>query len=409
MLDELGLASYAAGVLQGAPPEMQSARMVAAARHLAVRSELRQLLSVWQRASIEALVFKGFHLAEFVYPSPDLRRYSDVDLLIHPLDAGKAADIALEQDWQVLWRADQPTSAGTPRTESYSGHEVLQLRHPRSGVHLDVHRRLVHNNHNRLSRHSRQERITQQAWAKSQAVDWDGVRVHQLNPVDAVLIGLVLNRSWSPEDWELRPHDYLDFRYLVERFGLEFQQLEERSLELGCPRTFRIYLSRCDPFNGVCNLTAPSRIERQRWNVMVAPERGNRYLERSVVALGEYLITPFTVIRELPSVLGVVRLIRSGISPRAAAAALAMPGRAAGELPAGRWRRIRRGTHRSLRMLGLAGKGNRDLEAVALLAALRRRSYPAHLCWEMGAGGEERPRLELDGVSLSVTATLLAD
>ncbi|MEX2541903.1 MAG: nucleotidyltransferase family protein [Trueperaceae bacterium] len=409
LLSELGLASYAAGVLSNPGPVVRTAEMVASARHLAVRGELRRLLRSWQRSGIEALVFKGFHLAEFVYPATAQRRYSDVDLLIRPSDAVRAGDLAQEQCWQLLWHADWPATAHARRTESYSGHEVMQLRHRRSGVHLDVHRRLVHNNHNHLASHGRQERITRQAWAKSQVIDWDGVRVRQLHPVDAVLIGLVLNRSWSPEDWELRAHDYLDFRILKEEFELEPWELEDRAIELGCANTYRIFRSRCDPFEGVCNLTAPSRLQRHLWNLLVAPERGNRYLERSMLALAEILIAPFAVLRELPAVLEALRLAQLRESLRSPASSLAMPRRAPRRLTAGRWRRIRMSIHRCLRILGRAGYEDRELQAIALLLGLRRRSYQADLSWVAGPDGNEHPRLELDGVPLSVEGTLLAD
>jgi hypothetical protein len=385
-----------------------SGGIVATARHLVVRRELRLLLPAWWRAGIDSLLFKGFHLAEFVYPAPGLRRCSDVDLLIREGDARQAAALAEELGWRVLWHADRPATADSARTEGYRGHEVMQLRHRRSDVHLDVHRRLVHNHHNRISGNRRQERITELAWTGSQVIDWEGVPLRQLQPVDAVLIGLVLNRCWSPEDWELRPHDYLDFHYLKSRFDLEPWQLEERALELGCERTYRIFLSRCDPFNGVSNPATPSRLQRQQWNLQVAPERGNRYLERSVAAVGELLVTPFAVLRELPAVLETVWLARRNIPLRSAVSALATPRRAPAELGAGRWRRIRRNVHRCLRILGLARAENRDLEAVALLLALRRRSYPAVLRWEHPAGAP-RPRLELDGVALSLTGTLLSD
>jgi hypothetical protein len=416
LLSEMGLAAYGATASgQEADPlagaEMQAARSLAGARHVAIRGVMRKLLQEWNGAGIEILLFKGFHLAEFVYADAGLRHYSDVDLLLRGRNALEAAALAAEQGWRVLWHAELPTTAESARTESYRGHEVMQLRHERVGVHIDAHRRLVHNNHNHrgVSGRSRQQRITEQAWSRSQVIDWDGIALRQLHPVDAVLIGLVLNRSWSPEDWELRPHDYLDFRCLVEKFGLEPWQLEERALELGCEHTYRIFLGRCDPFYGVCKLAPPSRLERQLWNLLAAPERGNRYLERSLFGLRDSLVTPLAVLREMPSVLQAMRLVRRGGYHRSAAQLPARPRRTRRELTASRWRRIRRSAHRGLRILGLARSENRDLEALALLLALRRRSYPATLGWEAGEDGVERPRLELEGACLSVTGTLLAD
>jgi hypothetical protein len=426
LLAETGLAGYAAAQAAQVdiPSGLSRACIAAAARHATIRAELARLLSAWSRAGIEALVFKGFHLAEFVYPNPGARRYSDVDILIRPLDGLEAAKIAVEIGWEELWHAARPATPHGPRGPGYDGHEIMQLRHRRIGVRLDVHRRLVHNNHNRSGEFRRQQRITDLAWLASQWVDLEDASVRQLQPLDAILVGLVLNRCWSPEDWELRPHDYLDFRLIVEKFGVERQALLARARELECPRTLRVFLQRCDPYQRRLRLGRPGALERQRWNLRVAPERGNRYLERWFLEFGLLLRMPVEILRELPGAVW-VRVITAGHGPVASRTrellmtsgsypegfhglAKCRPGR----LGPAEWRAIKRGVHRSLRLLGRRGPHAREVEAVALCHALRRRSYPAVLRRGEGTdgdGGGADLWIELDGKALNLGGTLLAD
>lgn len=399
------LAAYAATRLGDRPgaEALRRALLLASARHLAVRAEVAALLRAWREAGLEALLFKGFALAEWTYPAPGGRHYSDVDLLLPSGRASAAAEAAERLGWTVAWRADGPATAHSLRSDAYRGHELLQLVHGRLGVQLDVHRRLVHNNHNRLPFASRQARITRLAWAASREVAWEGTRVRLLAGADAVLVGLVLNRAWSGEDWELRPHDYLDFALLVERHGLTERALRERARALGCGRTLELFLERCDPFRRHLDLRPPGAAQRHLWNLRVASERGNRYLERAMLGALDALAAPAEVLRELPGTARALRLARAAGGPAAAAARLE-------PLPAPRrplrpraWEAIKRGVHRSLRLLGADPAAHPELEALALLAALRRRSVPATLRLPEG----EPPRLELDGAPLRLSGTVL--
>ena len=421
-LEESGLAAYASTCPGGGG--LRRALLNASARHIAVKAEVQRLLRAWQDAGIEAMLFKGFHLAEFVYPSPGGRLYSDVDLLIEQRDALEAAAVAVRAGWVETWHAQRRSSAHGTRGPRYYGHEVIQLLHPRIGIQVDVHRRLVHNNHNRIRRYTSQERITRMTWEASHLVSWDGVYVRLPQPLDAVLVGLVLNRCWSPEDFELRSHDYLDFRFLVEKYGLDLEGLERRAAELGCPRTFELFLERCDPFRRRCVLSKPTSLELQRWNLLIASERGNRYLERGWMAANEWPREIFAAVGQLPGAVRVLSAVARLGGPREAARAMAArgerePAPQAGverELGAAEWLRLRRAVHRALRILGhgsylgIPGAASkRDLEAVALLAALQRRHWPATLEWSPSAGRDDaRPHLVLGGKPLNLSGTLLA-
>ncbi|MEX2534331.1 MAG: nucleotidyltransferase family protein [Trueperaceae bacterium] len=409
LLEESGLAAYAASCLPWnvGGGKLRAAYLTATARHLAVRKEMQRLLTAWHEAGIEVMLFKGFHLAEFVYPNAGGRLYSDVDLLIKQQDGLRASALAVEQGWRELWHADRPVTAHGLRGLRYRGHEILQLLNERTNIQLDAHRRLVHNNHNRVGRYAQQERITCMAWESSQSADWDGVPVRLPHPLDAVLVGLVLNRCWSPEDWQLRAHDYLDFRYLVEKYGLDQEQLQERASALGCRGTFELFLERCDPFRRRFVLSAPSQLELQRWNLLISGERGNRYLERGLMSLIDWVRLPVDIAREFPGVAATVLEVWRRGDVREVARRFDEQSSHPKSLEPERWKQVRSGVHRSLRLLGLGRAEHRDLEAVALLAALRRRSCSATLSWVPEGQGGVRPVLAIDGLPLNQSGTLL--
>jgi hypothetical protein len=57
---------------------------------IARRARLTRLLNLLNAEGVDAIVFKGAHLAYACYPDPALRPHVDTDLLIHPRDTDKA-------------------------------------------------------------------------------------------------------------------------------------------------------------------------------------------------------------------------------------------------------------------------------------------------------------------------------
>jgi hypothetical protein len=79
--------------------------------HLRALTDLSTLADTLAAAAVEWVAFKGPVLAETVYPRPDLRMYSDIDVLVDPrrlgaaLDALEAAGFAvIDQNWDLLRR-----------------------------------------------------------------------------------------------------------------------------------------------------------------------------------------------------------------------------------------------------------------------------------------------------------------
>ena len=302
LLEQARLASYVYTQLDpGHParPHLLPALLTGTTAHETAKAAVSPLLRAWHEAGIEVLAFKGFALALTTYEHAGQRFYEDLDLLIRPGDAAMAERLARERGWSVRWSAARAGNA--------YAHEALHLLSPDGLLMIDVHRLILHSY---APWQRRLRSLTEAAWAASQVVPLGGTSVRVLDPPDAVLIGLVLNRAWSTDGWRLKPRDYVDFRAIVERHGVTKAALVERARELRCERTLARFLQRCDPFEGRIELRTPSRPERLRWSLAVAHERRPYWLDH---ALNLPLIAPGVirdVFRELSGLLRVLRLLR---------------------------------------------------------------------------------------------------
>lgn len=84
-LREARLAAHAYTVLPADHPLRPSLRpdyLVSLRRHQEIKREIVPLLGAWRAAGLDVLLFKGFQLAEFVYPVPGARFHGDVDVLV---------------------------------------------------------------------------------------------------------------------------------------------------------------------------------------------------------------------------------------------------------------------------------------------------------------------------------------
>ncbi|HZJ09038.1 MAG TPA: lasso peptide biosynthesis B2 protein [Trueperaceae bacterium] len=295
-------------------PRLRAGRTVAAARHATVRGLVAELFKQWLAEGIEVLLVKGFYLAEFVYPEPSWRRYSDVDAALRDLRqrsdeelAAVAAAIASRLGWEVVWRHGEESTVTSHHDEDYHGHELLLLRHAETGVAFDAHRRLVHSNVPTRSRVEKGEAITEVLWATSTASDLAGASVRLPAPVDAALIGLITARSWSGDRYDLRPHDLLDLAALMKLGNFGPEELLVRAGELDVTMTTRLFLRRCDPTRGVFDLRPPSALEVLWYDTMLLAERGHRGLEKWVASVGNLPRRLAATLRELPFVVRQLR------------------------------------------------------------------------------------------------------
>lgn len=377
LLEQQGLGAFVYSALppqHPLRPRLKPRVIAASARHAALRLALQRLFAAWNAAGITPLLFKGFYLAEFIYPLPAARSYGDVDVLIAETQGKLAALLARQQGWLELWSTCHPPTMLSLHDASYCGHELVQLYHPELGVQLDVHRRILHNLHNQLSEVSQQERITAQALAASRPQRWGGVTIATLAPVDSLLVGLVLNRCWSGDGWALRPHDYLDFQLLQARFKLTRTALEQRAAELGCRRTLACFLTRCNPLEARLTLTPPGFWRRQVYHLRILAERRHRGVAALKAGLRELPEQCLELVRAWPLTRRALCQLRyqGGLRP--------LPGEGKRLLSYREWQALRRGVRRALRLQ--IGRRHPHYPAAYLLAlhdGLTRRGCPAAL------------------------------
>lgn len=353
-----GLAAYAYAALPSDDVrrgELRGDFLRSVARHQTMRLDVSALVRAWAEVGIEALLYKGVHLAEFVYPTPGMRFHGDVDILVRSEQARAAVAVAREVGWRE-----------TMRRKPWA-HEVCGLVGP-AGTKVDLHRYVLHGSP--LGR--AQRRITRAVWVRSHRVEWAGTIVRVPAPVDAFLVGLVLQRMWSDRGY-LKPHDALDSRLLQPH--IEPGALDARARELGCERTLAYFLERCDPDRGILE-PIPSAEGRTRLARIVRRERGPLAGEwtwmRRIVRAPQFL---FDLARVLPGLVEARHRLRNESNLRRLfeQATPALPRERSSERHRARtvWA-IRSAT----RLLRLNPNGDCVLRSFAIYRALRHEGWP---------------------------------
>jgi hypothetical protein len=389
-LREAGLGAYAYTALAADHPDRDLLRMDymrAVARRLDIRGAVLPLLRALQQEGIPVLVFKGFHLAEFVYPVPGARTYADVDILLRPENAEGARRACEAAGWRVDY-----DSAAVGQDHFHTAFEVTSP----GGVCVDAHRFALGamTPGLRLKR-----RVTDAVWARARERTWEGVAVWEMDPVDALLVGLVLGRAWGADGWGVKAHDAVDWRLLRDRSGMDDGDLEARARELGCARTLRLFRERFDPEHGRLELGRPPRAWVRRARALSAAEcfqLGATLLRAAqapaiaadVAATLPYVLRARRAARRLPE-------LRELLPSLTAAAPLP-------ETPDSRVSRFRtiRGVCWAARLLGTGSACPCLVRSLALYGALREQGWP--VSFVAGARMEEgqvrrHAWLELDG------------
>lgn len=367
------LAPYAYRLLPQHHPVKTALRpdmLKAAAHHEKMKRTLLPLLRMWTEAGISVLLFKGFYLAEFVYDTPALRFYGDVDVLIRPEDAAKAEQIALTAGWRVVF------SAGRSLTPYI--HELLHLRSPDGGVFVEVHGRVLQNYMPFF--HSTQTRLTHAVWQGAKKAMLENVPVWVMQPSDAVLVGLALNRFWSEDNYHLHARDYLDMHTLLTHFDVTEADLHERAEHLHCLRTFKQFWRRCNPLTGHLDLSTPTYWQRQRWNVVTSWERPYPTLERYLAKLLRLPGLIRDISRQMPLLLRVLRTLKQTEDVNAVLQKLDVPVAEPKAIPLKVRQKIVRGVKWGLTLLRVRPGSNCLPRSLAIYVALRKHGADAVFC-----------------------------
>lgn len=112
----------------------QRAAVAGTARHMLLMSELKPVLEDLEAAGAPAVVWKGPVLAYSVYPRPELRPFSDLDLLVRRRDVRRARQI-------LLARGYAPRSGlGLPDEEQFARSDnAVPLVNERTRTSVDLH------------------------------------------------------------------------------------------------------------------------------------------------------------------------------------------------------------------------------------------------------------------------------
>ena len=360
-----GLAGYAFTILPRAHPvrpELRSHYLALLGRHHQIKAELRPLLQAWSSAGLDVLLFKGFHLAEFVYPVAGARMYGDVDVLLRTGQVQAAAAIARDLGWKRLQIVAEKLS---------HSHNAFTLISPSGATMVEAHHRALHVN---LPWCRAQERITEAMWDNSRPLKWHDLEIREAAPVDMLLIGLILQRSWGSDRWWLRPSDFVDFQQLLRRYRIGAAELWWRASELCCERTLEIFAERCDPWRNQLSLAKPNANELRQWNRTVFQERG---LLGRPERLAAALLYGWPKLRLaatfLPHVLTVRRELRRHRNLRSLLKAIT-PARRDGNDAVPR-EHVAAGVKWALRLVGTGGYGICLVRSLATYRALRERGW----------------------------------
>ncbi|HET7187307.1 MAG TPA: nucleotidyltransferase family protein, partial [Gemmatimonadaceae bacterium] len=262
LLRRLHLAAYACTVVDAGHPlrrALYGDLMRHTARHAAMVAELAPLLQAWHDAGVSALLYKGMHLSAFVYPVVGTRFHGDVDILVSAVSVQRAVAIARELHWEV-------ESLRTGERD----HNAATLSRREGATAIDLHRWAVHRPSRDMS-HARH--ITDAVWARATHALLGTAPVFVPDAVDALLVGLVLERTWG-DRWMTKAHDPIDWMLLRDRDGVTREALMERAGELGCPRTLASFLARFDPDTGLPALAPPGRMTRAALELRTGLESG---------------------------------------------------------------------------------------------------------------------------------------
>lgn len=138
---------------------------------------LAQAVGALADAGIEAMVLKGAALLLSVPEVSSSRGMSDVDLLVRPEDAARAAELLLSRGWSKPWQR-MPDPA-----EAFELVHAVPLRHG-SGASLDLHRQMLEDN--------RAPGIDSGAWKRARTAEVEGRKVRLPAPED-LLVGVCVH------------------------------------------------------------------------------------------------------------------------------------------------------------------------------------------------------------------------
>ena len=209
--------SAAVEVASGPVQELRAGAQALAARSCLFASELTEILSALNHASIEALPLKGPVLSAWLYGSVACRDYYDLDILVRPSDLRNAHAVLGNRGYEA-----QPTPDFSRQLKK---NDLLYVREA-DQVRVELHWAL----------HAASERTPLEnsgCWDRAQAIDVWGQRVKTLCLEDTLLYLCChgAKHNWWKLKW------LADVGWLLRRGGdIDWESVIARAREVGCLR-----------------------------------------------------------------------------------------------------------------------------------------------------------------------------
>ncbi len=99
--------------------KLQLIRQATGERNRAIQQQLFEIVHALQTAGVRAMVLKGAYLSAAVYPTPDLRGMSDIDLLFRPDDLPAAEQVLQNLGYEGKHKSADSGPGITKHTSTY--------------------------------------------------------------------------------------------------------------------------------------------------------------------------------------------------------------------------------------------------------------------------------------------------
>jgi predicted Fe-Mo cluster-binding NifX family protein len=130
------LSASATDAENGADATLRSAHLTTWVIYRQMQKAAMEILQFATAAGIEVVLLKGVSIGDELYASPHHRIMGDIDLLVRTDDAPRLSELLKSRGYQLRAPNDGPR---VPATH----HHLPELRHPDSGVSVEIHTSLV--------------------------------------------------------------------------------------------------------------------------------------------------------------------------------------------------------------------------------------------------------------------------
>lgn len=193
-----------------------------AARNTILTTELCRLINLFRNEGIDAIPYKGPVLAQFAYGNIALRRFVDLDVIVHKADVLHAREILLNEGYA-------PT-----KSLSLSQQELLLRTQHNLQFSRDNHRLIVELHWDIAPRLFASSMNTDRLWQELVTIDLNGTTVKTF-PADDLLFSLCVHGSrhlWERLAW------ICDVAELITRHTIDWTTLLERARAADNERMF---------------------------------------------------------------------------------------------------------------------------------------------------------------------------